>query len=59
MWVKRSGIVEAVNRLDEVGFAEAVELAYELVRDGCDYRRAIRIAVAQASQRAQQRGDRG
>lgn len=59
MWVKRSGIVEAVNRLDEVSFAEAVELAYELVREGCDYRRAIRLAVAQANQRAQQRRERG
>ncbi len=51
MWPHRHRVIEAVNKLDPAGFAELVDLAYELVRAGCEYRRAIRIAVAQARRR--------
>lgn len=53
--VRRYRGVEGLNELDAESYAEAVEAVYELVRDGCQYRRAIRIALAQARRRASQK----
>lgn len=58
MWVKSFRLNEEVSALDEQSFTEAVNIACELVRDGCDYRRAIRIAIAQAQMHAETRAPR-